>query len=136
MLADLGFRFEGEEADTAFRPDKAITEKEFFELLGFFGKSPSDSAPEDGAAEKAISRTQAVKYVIDAAGYYKVAAMPDIFITDFADNSELKREDVGFIAVARGMKLVQGDDALFRPYESITRAEAATHAVNFLKASE
>ena len=136
MLADLGFRFEGEEADTAFRPDKAITEKEFFELLGFFGKSPSDSAPEDGAAEKEISRTQAVKYVIDAAGYYKVAAMPDIFITDFADNSELKREDVGFIAVARGMKLVQGDDALFRPYESITRAEAATLAVNFLKASE
>ena len=77
-----------------------------------------------------------MKYVIDAAGYYKVAAMPDIFITDFADNSDLKREDVGFIAVARGMKLVQGDDALFRPYESITRAEAATLAVNFLKASE
>ena len=62
--------------------------------------------------------------------------MPDIFITDFADNSDLSRDDVGFIAIARGMKLVQGDASLFRPYESMTRAEAVTLAVNFLKASE
>ena len=136
MLTDLGFRFSDDEDSETFKPDAAITEKEFFELLSFFGKSPADSVPENGAEDKEISRTQAVKYVIDAAGYYKVAAMPDIFITDFADNSDLKREDVGFIAIARGMKLIQGDDALFRPYESITRAEAVTLAVNFLKASE
>ena len=136
MLTDLGFRFNDDEDSTTFKPDAAITEKEFFELLGFFGKSPADSVPENGAEDKEISRTQAVKYVIDAAGYYKVAAMPDIFITDFADNSDLKREDVGFIAIARGMKLIQGEDTLFRPYESITRAEAVTLAVNFLKASE
>ena len=135
-ITDLGFRFADDTDSASFKPDAKITEKEFFELLGFFGKSPVDSVPDEGASDKEITRVLAVRYIIDAAGYYKVAAMPDIFITDFADNSDLSRDDVGFIAIARGMKLVQGDASLFRPYESMTRAEAVTLAVNFLKASE
>ena len=131
MLTDLGFGFEG----SSFRPDAAITEAEYLQLLRFFGKTPVDSNPET-PSDAAITRTQAVKTVIDAAGYYKIAGMPDIFVTDFADNSELRREDVGFIAIARGLGLVQGDAAHFRPYDDITRAEAVTLIVNFLKLSE
>lgn len=132
MLCDLDFRFPGD----TFAPDRHVTEKEFIELLEFFGKSPEQTRPEKGGTEAEMTRTQAVRYVMDAAGYYKIAAMPDIFITDFADNSELKREDVGFIAIARGMGLVQGDASLFRPYDEMTRAEAVTLILNFLKASE
>lgn len=132
MLCDLDFRFEGD----TFAPDSHVTEKEFISLLEFFGESPEQTRPEKGGDEAEMTRTQAVKYVMDAAGYYKIASMPDIFITNFADNSDLKREDVGFIAIARGMGLVQGDASLFRPYDEMTRAEAVTLILNFLKASE
>lgn len=134
LLTDLGFRFEN--GGTLFEPDKAITEKELFKLMSYFGKNPSESVPESGATDETLTRTKAVRYIMDAAGYYRIASMPDIFITDFADNSELAREDVGFIAIARGMGLVQGDASLFRPYDTITRAEAVTLTLNFLKASE
>ncbi len=134
-LTDLDFRFSDEDA-SLFRPDDVITEKELLNLMSFFGRYPSESAPEEEASDRTLTRTEAVRYILDAAGYYKIASMPDIFITDFADNSDLKREDVGFIAIARGMGLVQGDASLFRPYDAITRAEAVTLTLNFLKASE
>lgn len=135
MLADLDIGFDG----GSFLPDSAITVNEFVQLMNQLGaySDMADSADgSDGSSDAPISRTQAVKYLIDAAGYAKIAAMPDIFITDFADNSELLREDVGFIAIARGMGLVQGDALLFRPYDSLTRAEAVTCLVNFVKLSE
>ena len=114
-------------------PDTPIKSEEFLNILSGLGGYVSEDWGING--EDSITRTQAVKYIIDAAGYEKIAGMPDIFITDFADNSELKREDVGFIAIARGMGLVQGDASLFRPYDEITRAEAVTLIFNFVELS-
>lgn len=130
-LTDLGFGFDG----TEFKPDSFITFGEFEMLMQFFNKYFDASVPEDINRASNITRTQAVKHIIDASGYYKVASMPDIFITDFADNSELLREDVGFIAIARGFGLVQGNLGEFRPYDSMTRAEAVTLVINFIENS-
>ena len=129
LLKDLGLGLDGE----SFMPDAPIKSEEFLKILSGLGGYVSEDWGING--EGSITRTQAVKYIIDAAGYEKIAGMPDIFITDFADNSELKREDVGFIAIARGMGLVQGDASLFRPYDEITRAEAVTLIFNFVELS-
>lgn len=126
-LLDLGFAYEG----TEFKPDSFITYGDYEKLMQFFNKYVNESVPEDVDRNAHFTRTDAVKYIIDSAGYYKIASMPDIFITDFADNSELKREDVGFIAIARGFGLVQGNLGEFRPYDNITRAEAVTLILNF-----
>ncbi len=130
-LVDLGFSFDG----TEFKPDSFITYEEFEKLMQFFGKYVSENIVENLDKNVKFTRTDAVKCIIDAQGYYKIASMPDIFITDFADNSELLREDVGFIAIARGFGLVQGDMGKFRPYDNITRAEAVTIIMNFIKLS-
>ena len=131
MLADLGIGFEGEK----FNPDSSISAKDYMYLLNSLGKYPNEMSGDYDINASSLTRTEAVKLIIDAAGYYKIAAMPDIFITDFADNSDLERGDVGFIAIARGMKLVQGDLGLFRPYDKITRAEAVTLIVNTIRLS-
>ncbi len=134
MLCDLDIGLEG----ASFQPDTAITENEFSILMNAlsvyvpYHEGRDETVPGDGT----LTRTDAVKMLIDAAGYYKIAAMPDIFITDFADNSELLREDVGFIAIARGLGLVIGDANAFRPYDNITRAEAVTLLVNFVELSK
>ncbi len=128
-LTDLGFRFE----ENLFKPDSEITPEEFLNLMNFFNKYSREYFAENTEESKTLTRTEAVKHIIDSAGYYKIAGMPDIFITDFADNSELLRQDVGFIAIARGMGLVQGSANSFRPYDNITRAEAVTLIFNFVK---
>ena len=73
-------------------PDAPIKSEEFLKILSGLGGHVSQDW--EIQENDTITRTQAVKYIIDAAGYEKIAGMPDIFITDFADNSELKREDV------------------------------------------
>ena len=135
-LCDLGFGFAG----TSFRPDEAISREDYRTLLNAFGKYPAVAENESGLSEEnggeTLTRVQAVRDIIDAAGYSKVARLTDIYVSDFADNGELDREDVGFIAIARGLGFIQGDMQLFRPYDALTRAEAVTMLFNFLKLSE
>ncbi len=126
MLADLGVGFPGK----SFRPDDPITPDDFRLLAGYFTYIEEDEVPENAAF---LTRTKAVKLLIRAAGFEKIAAMPDIFITDFADNSDLVREDVGAIAIARGFGFIEGDMGVFRPYDTLTRAEAARLLLRYVQ---
>jgi len=56
-----------------------------------------------------------------------------VFITDFADNADFLPEDIGYAAIARGFGLIEGDGETFRPYDTLTRAEAVTVAENVIE---
>ena len=58
------------------------------------------------------------------------SALENVFITDFVDNSDFHDEHIGFAAIARGFGLIEGDGENFRPYDTLTRAEAYTIAEN------
>ncbi len=125
--ADIGF--EGEK----FFPDKLITPDEFSMILnscqiyGTYG----DSTSEENIG--GLTRVDAVKFIISYLGYQKVAELENVFITDFADNMSLKSEDMGYVAIARGFGLVQGDGRDFRPYDMLTRSEALQICLNVLE---
>jgi len=122
--ASIGFR------GGKFLPDEAITAEEFTELLSKCGIYGYDEKFDNSA--KSISRTDAVKYIINYLGYEKIAQLENVFITDFADNTALKSEDVGYIAIARGFGIVNGDGDSFRPYDTLTRAEALSICSNVI----
>lgn len=114
--ANIGF------AGGKFLPDSEITAEQFTSLLSkcaIYGYSDSLES-----TSESLTRAEAVKYIINYLGYEKVASLENVFITDFADNTNLKKEDVGYIAIARGFKLIEGDGSSFRPYDKLTRAEA------------
>ncbi len=113
-----GIGFEGEK----FMPDSTLTGDELtqlFQQARLYAYSDSFTLGEGN-----VTRADAVKYIITALGYYEIALLRDVFITDFADNTDLLAEDVGFIAIAKGFKIVDGDGNTFRPYDKLTRAEA------------
>ncbi len=125
--ADIGF------TGGKCNPDSAITALEFSQILnscGIYGIY-SDYR-QDISDDSSITRADAVKFIISYLGYEKVATLQNVFITDFADNSNLKAEDVGFIAIARGFGLINGDAVGFRPYDILTRAEALQLCLNLL----
>jgi len=113
----LGIGFAG----GAFEPDKYMTAEEFCSLLNSCDVYGTGDIDEKAAS---LTRVQAVKCIIGYLGYDKIAKLENVFITDFADNMNLLPEDVGYIAIAKGFGLVEGDGETFRPYDMLTRAEA------------
>ena len=61
----------------------------------------------------------------------------DIYRTEFADNPEIALSDVGYVAIAYGLGIIDGDAGTktFRPNEKITKAEAAKLIVETLKSA-
>ena len=121
----IGVGFEG----GSFLPENEISDQELVELFRSGRLYERDGFK---LSEGTVTRADAVKYIISALGYYKIACLENVFITDFADNTQLKSEDVGFIAIARGFGLIEGDANSFRPYDMITRAEALTLIENVI----
>ncbi len=127
VLADLGII----ERTPEFAPDSYITEGEFRNLLSaayfnIFDESESEN----------FTRLVAVKYIIKSLGYDTVAEL-DIYRTEFADNPEITLSDVGYVAIAYGLGIIDGDAGTktFRPNEKITKAEAAKLIVETLKSA-
>lgn len=113
-----------------FNPNEKITGEDFISLcetLRIYG----DSA--EIIKKESLLRMDAVKLIIDYLGYGKIASLKNVFITDFADNSDFKNEDIGYAAIARGFGLIEGDGENFRPYDTLTRAEALTIAENTIE---
>lgn len=134
-----GIRPEGNE----FRPDEAITNGDYLTMLSYaMGITYLSDADEiiarlrrNGIVEEnvdpdeALTRSNAVKYLIHAAGGKEFAKIEGIYTQPFTDVSE----DIGYIALAYGMGIISGEaDSTFRPKETMTRAEAATVLYRYL----
>lgn len=152
-LAEYGVYLEGEE----FRPGEQIKQKEFFTLLTstmdyYYGPIlTEDSSQEDidnmyrylirekiiTADEKnpeaAVSREDAVKYIIKSLKYNEVAEIKGIYNCPFADADEIDPELVGYVTIAYGLKIVSGSGGKFMPNKTLTRAEAAVMIYNYLQ---
>ena len=128
MLADLGIVERAEK----FEPDSFVSAEDFATLLsnaGYYYPVKTEEAGE-------FTRIDAVKIIIGALGYDKIASL-DIYRTDFSDNPLIDPADVGYLAIAYGLDIIDGDAGTltFRPGEQITKAEAAKLAVETMRAS-
>lgn len=129
-------------------PEQALTGREALTLLlqaGGFGNMESRTwedmlttaknrgIVEDLQENEEITRAWLAKTLIAMSGYGKVAIYTDIFVCSFADASQIKPEDYGYIAIAQGMGIAIGDEnGCFRPEDKCTRAEALQMLYAFL----
>ena len=81
-----------------------------------------------------ILRVEAIRHIIDSLGYEKIAKIGNIYKTDFADNADIKNEDIGYIAIAFGLGIIKGDGSCVNAYSSLTRAQAISLLLNAVKA--
>lgn len=126
LLADLGIGFRGGK----FKPSQKITKGELETLL--YNIDYKSSALSTKASGQTLTRLDAVKRLVTLAGMDKAAKLNKIYKTDFKDQNKIKSEDLGYVAIAKGLSIVSGN--YFYPSNSVTREEAAQMVMNLLMA--
>ena len=82
---------------------------------------------------RAVTRGEAVRLLLDSAGYGAVARLQGIFTCAFADRASIPDELMGYAALAQGFGIVDGDGGgRFAAGRTATRAEAAVMLYNFM----
>ncbi len=135
----------------SMEPDKALTQIDLVALLastdGWLYDSEEGDADdlyqraysmgiltEDQRDDDAVvDRCQLVQLLLDCTGYGDVARIPGIFRCDFADAADIPDRYMGYVALAWGLGLVEGDsEGCFRPAAPASRAEAAAVLYRYL----
>lgn len=126
LLSNMGVGFEG----TKFKPNQKITTSEFISLLKQLNYNTDELSLT--LSSKTITRTNAIKSLIHLAGLKTIAEIPNIYTTNYLDQKDISKKDLGYIALAKGLGIISG--TRFRPHSTLTRGEAAEYIVQFLNA--
>lgn len=153
VLAENGIYLEGSE----FKPNSAMIQIDFLALLakalGYYSdviinKDSTEKEINDlysyltrqgiiKEGEKAptseITREEAVKYVIRALKYDKVADIKGIYNCSFTDKDKIDEGLVGYVTIAAGLGIISKNSATFRPKDKLKRAEGAIIIYNYLQ---
>ncbi len=135
--------------NTEFRPDDAITYRELAAMTArltrgyyiwdlpvitdFVKSNNIIKETEVFEPDKTAVRADGPFYIINALGHGDVAELSDIYKVGFADADRLPLDKLGFVAIAKGMGLINGDEnGCFNPSSPLTRADAAIMIYNYL----
>lgn len=152
VLADNGIYLKGKE----FKPGSAITQLDFMTLLSktlnYYGPVISAKSTDQEVGDlyaflrregivkegewqptQMVTREEAVKNIIRALKYDKVADIGGIFNIQFADKAAISADLTGYVAIAAGLGIVGGDGVNFKPARNVTRGESAVMIYNYLQ---
>ncbi len=136
-----------EDGAESFRPDDIITKRELASFVASLKRKSyvpvasgvvqleNSGVAEDGELESddPAKREDGVKYIVNALGYKEVALLEGIYTTPFLDEAEISQGYIGYVALAKGMNIISGDEnSEFNPQEGLTRADAAIMIYNYL----
>ncbi len=132
-----------------FRPDETITHRELAAmvarlsyrydvweipaLVDFMRSNNLLKNDERFEPEKPAIRTDGVMYIIRALGYREIAELDGIYTCSFADKDSIPNEHLGYVTLAKALKLVKGDEnGCFNPNAMLSRADTAIMIYNYL----
>lgn len=75
--------------------------------------------------EAAISREELATWFVRALNLEDAAQFSDIYKLSFSDSSQVKKEYIGYVAIAHALGLIQAEDNQFKPTRNVTYAELA-----------
>ena len=150
-LADLGVL----PSAPGFKPDEKITQKEYLYILSQIkgnyntgsGTWPLEQKDQDGLyrvlindstldeserePDACVTREDAVKYMLRAAGYRSFAELPGIFECRFTDKEDIDPALTGYAAIAGSLGIVDAAGS-FEAKKELTKAEAVILLYRYL----
>ena len=153
-LAAYGVGFAGV---TEFRPKAAVTELDMILFMlsaagGQLNYPDYENADEEtlkpiyreavsrgfiGSTEqnpgRTVTRSELCRCFVGLSGLTEAAEMRGIFLCGFTDDEAIPAADVGYVAIAKGLGVVQGDgNGAFRPGDGAARQELALMLYRYL----
>jgi Zn-dependent metalloprotease len=145
ILAQYGIALQGEE----FKPSEKITQRDFLYLLAKVSTPYMniDSSEEnlynalinsgiikenEKAPEKVVIKEEGIKYIIRALKYDKIADLTEIYKDVFKDTKDIDPKLKGYVAIAHGLKIVEGSNGKLNPKAELKREDAANMIYNYL----
>ena len=82
---------------------------------------------------RTVTRSELCRCFVGLSGLTEAAEMRGIFLCGFTDDEAIPAADVGYVAIAKGLGVVQGDgNGAFRPGDGATRQELALMLYRYL----
>lgn len=82
---------------------------------------------------RTVTRSELCRCFVGLSGLTEAAEMRDIFRCGFTDDQDIPAADLGYVALAKGLGVVQGDaKGAFRPLDGATRQELALMLYRYL----
>lgn len=131
LLADMNIGFEG----GSFQAKKSITAEEFKGLLDKTAYSYGRNEQEkDVRNSSLVTREEAASEIISRLELNRIAALKGIYTTGYEDESSIKQEYLGAVALAKGFGLMEAEaDNYFNPKNTLTREEAVDVVLGFVR---
>ena len=87
----------------------------------------------DQAPRRTVTRSELCRCFVSLSGLTEAAEMKGIFRCGFTDDDAIPAADVGYVAIAKGLGVVQGDaSGAFRPSDGAARQELALMLYRYL----
>lgn len=145
ILAQYGIVLASEE----FKPKIKIIQKDFLYLLAkakypYYGIEDSEEdlykhlinmgviKEEEKSPEQVVTKEEAVKYIIRALQYQKIADLTEIYKDIFKDTKDINPELKGYVSIAYGLGIVEGYKGNLNPKAELNREDGANMIYNFL----
>ncbi|MDR7869335.1 MAG: hypothetical protein RIN55_00650 [Tissierellaceae bacterium] len=146
-LGEYGVGFNSEK----FSPKDTIKQKDFLYLL-WQSLNPYRALPEtdidvvykeltrqnliktgEENRERALTKEEAVKFVIRAMNYEKIAELTNIYADIFSDGENIDSNLKGYMTLAYGLKIINGDGSQdIKPKYELKREDAASIIYNYM----
>ncbi len=83
--------------------------------------------------DRPVTRTELCRCFVGLSGMQEAAELKGIFACGFTDEEEISEGDLGYVAIAKGLGVVQGDrSGAFRPNDGPTRQELSVILYRYL----
>mgnify|MGYP001287490266 FL=1 len=145
VLVQYGIALPGEE----FKPKDKIIQRDFLYMLAK-ANSPyveiDDSEDKlysylmnvgvvkegERFPERVVTKEEAIKFIIRALNYDEIADISEIYKDLFKDTKDISPGLKGYVAIAYGLKIVEGYNGFLNPKAELKREDAASIIYNYL----
>ncbi len=103
--------------------EKGTEKYKYLQLAVFHGIIKNESI--DLKFDENITREEMYKYIVDCTKYSKLAQAKGIFSLNYTDAKSISPDKYGYIALAKGLSIIDANIKAIKPKENITMAEFA-----------
>lgn len=114
--------------------ERVLSEEDYIKMAKYYGFIDGDIKNFD--VNKKVSREEMCKALIKFLNYDTIAKCEDTFVINVKDAGEVSKENFGYVALAKGLKLIELKDNKINPKSTVTMEDLSLSLFRALENKE